>query len=77
MYVLVRLEKRAETTDTILYYISDLRSDLEEMLLSIYEEVLEVREIYNAEFSETPVNMKTVMKYMDTFHILEVPYIGG
>ncbi len=77
LFVLAKLDKRAETTDTLLYYISDLRTDLEEMLLSIYEGVLEAREIYNAEFPETPVSMKTVNDYMDTFHIIEVPYIGG
>jgi hypothetical protein len=77
LFVLAKLNKRAETTDTILYYVSDLRTDIEEMLLSIYEGVLEVRNTYNIEFPETPVSMKTVNDYMDTFCIIQVPYIGG
>ena len=64
MYVLVRLENRAETTDTLIYYISELRSSLEEILLSLYEELI---------FMNIP--KETIDKYINSFQIIQVPYL--
>lgn len=64
MYVLVRLENRAETTDTLIYYVSELRSSLEEILLSLYEELI---------FMNIP--KETIDKYINSFQIIQVPYL--
>lgn len=64
MYVLVRLENRAETTDTLIYYVSELRSSLEEILLSLYEELI---------FMNVP--KETIDKYINSFQIIQVPYL--
>jgi len=64
MYVLVRLEDRAETTDTLIYYVSELRSSLEEILLSLYEELI---------FMNIP--KKTIDKYINSFQIIQVPFL--
>ena len=64
MYVLVRLEDRAETTDTLIYYVSELRSSLEEILLSLYEELI---------FMNIP--KETINKYINSFQIIQVPYL--
>lgn len=64
MYVLVRLENRAETTDTLIYYVSELRSSLEEILLSLYEELI---------FMNIP--KETIDKYINSFQVIQVPYL--
>ena len=64
MYVLVRLEDRAETTDTLIYYVSELRSSLEEILLSLYEELI---------FMNIPKEI--INKYINSFQIIQVPYL--
>ena len=64
MYVLVRLEDRAETTDTLIYYVSELRSSLEEILLSLHEELI---------FMNIP--KETIDKYINSFQIIQVPYL--
>ncbi len=64
MYVLVRLENRAETTDTLIYYVSELRSSLEEILLSLYEELI---------FMNIP--KETIDKYINSFQIIQVPFL--
>jgi len=40
-YVLCKLEKRAETTDTLVILGSKNHTDLEEILLSIFDEIYE------------------------------------
>ena len=42
IYILYKLENRAETTDTILYYASKDKGLLEEIMLSIWEEAKEI-----------------------------------
>lgn len=64
MYVLVRLEDRAETTDTLIYYVSELRSSLEEILLSLYEELIFIN-----------IPKETIDKYINSFQIIQVPYL--
>ena len=66
MYVLVKLEKRAETTDTLLYYVSEWRTLLEELLLSLYEELI-----------ENDVSKDLVDKYIDSYQIIYVPLLDN
>ena len=79
MYVLVKLDKRAETTDAILYYVADWRTDLEEILLSLYEEIVEMRdaiERYSSKHLSDEQFKQIIDEYMNTFYILDVPYLG-
>jgi hypothetical protein len=73
MYILVQIVPRAETFDTLLYYTSELRTPLEEIILSIYEEVLENRNMFG-DITDLQFKMK-VNQYMDRFHIIQVPYL--
>lgn len=41
MYILYKLQPRAETTDTILLFAAKDRNSLEEILLSIYDEFID------------------------------------
>ena len=41
MYILYKLQPRAETTDTILLFAAKDRNSLEEILLSIYDELID------------------------------------
>ena len=66
MYVLVKLEKRAETTDTLLYYVSEWRTLLEELLLSLYEELI-----------ENDVSKDFADKYIDSYQIIYVPLLDN
>lgn len=79
MYVLVKLDKRAETTDAILYYVADWRTDLEEILLSLYDEIVEMRdaiERYSSKHLSDEQFKQIIDEYMNTFYILDVPYLG-
>ena len=73
MYVLTKLEKRAETTDTIIYFVSDSHEVLEEVLLSLYDEIIEDRKNY----SNIPDEVLTqrIHEYMNCFSIVKVPYL--
>jgi len=64
MYILVKLDKRAYTTDTILYYASPNRNALEEILLSLYDEL-----------TEANWDKKLIDGYLYTFDIIFVPLI--
>lgn len=73
MYVLTKLEKRAETTDTIIYFVSDSHEILEEVLLSLYDEIIEDRKNY----PNIPDKVLTqrIHEYMSRFNIVKVPYL--
>lgn len=79
MYILTRLEPRAETTDTILYYCAKNRNTLEEFLLSLWEEILDnewaFRQYPLCEDYNHNDYIKRMKKYIDTFHIIYVPYM--
>jgi hypothetical protein len=77
MYILVRVSKRAETNDFYLYFASDLRSDLEEIILSLYDEAVETSYEYNEAFPDTPITMEKIKAYLKEFEIYNVYYIGG
>lgn len=79
MYILCKLEKRAETTDTILYFAANNKSILEEILLSLFDEVYEHELNINSTDSD-PINEKSILdwciKQMSNFSIVWVPYIN-
>ena len=58
MYILYKLQPRAETTDTILLFAAKDRSSLEEILLSIYDELID-KEMKWAE-TELYMNEETI-----------------
>lgn len=72
-YVLTKTEPRAETTDTIIYFVADDKAELEEIILSLYNEIMDNKinypnipdEIFNAR----------VKDYMRKFTIVKVPYL--
>lgn len=73
MYVLTKLEKRAETTDTIIYFVSDSHEILEEVLLSLYDEIIEDKKNYPNIPDE--VLTQRIHTYMSRFNIVKVPYL--
>ena len=68
MYLLICLTPRAETTDTIIYYVAYKREALEEVLLSLYDEAMEIQKEYN-------IPDRVVKEYLNEFQILEVPVL--
>ena len=62
MYILYKLQPRAETTDTILLYSAKDHSSLEEILLSMYDELVD-REI---EWAKTELYMHEEIIDMDS-----------
>ena len=77
MYVLYKLEKRAETTDTLLYYASKDKGLLEEIILSIWEEAKEIIEEAMNHNPNMTKNEKehTIELYIQQFGITNVPEI--
>jgi len=77
MYVLVKQEKRAETTDTILFYASNSHEALEEILLSIFDALYE----HECEWAdkEEYENPDTILSWcisrMSCYHIIKVMYL--
>jgi len=79
MYILAKLEPRAETTDTLLYYCAKNRNTLEEFLLSLWEEILDDEWVYRQcplleNFNHNSY-IKRMKEYIDTFHIIHIPYM--
>ena len=66
MYILVKLERRAATTDTLLYFVSDSQTALEEIILSLYDELIEQN-----------FDKQDIKKYLDTFYIVNAPFLKG
>lgn len=78
MYILCKLEKRAETTDTLLYYAASDRKILEEILLSLFDELYESE--INAYINDPqPVSDNAArfwaIQRLSDFSIVWVPYI--
>ena len=75
MYILYKTEKRAETTDTLLFYSCKDRAPLEEIILSIFQEMYQ-KEIEWAE-REDYTNYDTLYEYcisrMNDYGITWVP----
>ena len=78
MYVLCKLEKRAETTDTILIVCASGQQILEELLLSIFDEIYE-REMEVAareeEYSTEEEILDWCIEIMNCYQIVQVPII--
>lgn len=82
MYILYKLEKRAETTDTILFLVSKDRSTLEEILLSLYNDLVDTEVKYFEKecfMTEENLDMKKLEDWcrlrMRDYDIIYVPYI--
>ena len=80
MYILYKLQPRAETTDTILLYSAKDRNSLEEILLSMYDELVD-KEMQLAEtelyMNEEIINIDSLRKWcsdrMRPYGIVWVP----
>ncbi len=82
MYILYKLEKRAETTDTILFLVSNDRSTLEEILLSLYNDLIDAEIKYFEKecfMTEENLDMEKLEDWcrlrMRDYDIIYVPYI--
>lgn len=84
MYILYKLQPRANTTDTVLFAVADDPELLEEYLLSIFDEMIE-REIKwaNTECNlyDEEIDMDNLIKWcinrMKEYEIIYVPYLKG
>lgn len=84
MYILYKLQPRANTTDTVLFAVADDYELLEEYLLSIFDEMVE-REIKwaNTECNlyDEEIDMDNLIKWcinrMKEYKIIYVPYLKG
>ena len=78
MYILCKLEKRAETIDTLLLLVSETSSALEEMLLSIFDEIFE-NEMYilskNDDYGTEESIRKWCIEMMNRYQIVQVPFL--
>jgi hypothetical protein len=77
MYLLYRLQPRAETTDTLIFYVSDSKEALEEIVLSLFEELYE-KDLAWAD-REGYTDLEGIRKWcidkMKRYKILEVPFM--
>lgn len=73
MYVLIKLARRAETMDTLIYFVSDSHSALEELLLSLFDEVYQFA--LNYEQNNDKLALERSIKALEDFKIIEVPYV--
>ena len=78
MFVLCKLEKRAETTDTLLIVCASSQQILEELLLSLFDELYD-REMEIAAKEEDYVSEEKIrawcIKMMEYYQIVQVPII--
>lgn len=72
-YVLTKTEPRAETTDTIIYFVADNKAELEEIILSLYNEIMDNKINYPNIPDE--VLTQRIHEYMSRFSIVKVPYL--
>ena len=75
IYILYKLENRAETTDTLLYYASKDEGLLEEIVLSLWEEAKYL--IWN--YPNNPIDEQwrkdSLDSYIKQFNITSIPEI--
>ena len=78
MYILCKLEKRANTTDTLLLLVSESHSALEEILLSLFNQIYD-NEMFLAAQDENYGTEKQIRKWciemMDCYKIIQVPFL--
>lgn len=60
IYILAQLIHRAETTDTVIIGYSNHREDLQDIILSLYEEILD--EYNDVEFANYYVNKLNIVE---------------
>jgi len=75
IYILYKLEKRAETTDTLLYYASYDKGLLEEILLSIWEEAKYLIWNYPDNPTDAQWRKDSLDSYIEQFGITSVPEV--
>ena len=75
IYILYKLDKRAETTDTLLYYASYDKGLLEEILLSIWEEAKYLIWNYPNNPTDEQWRKDSLNSYIEQFNITSVPEI--
>jgi len=77
MYILVKQEPRAETVDTILFYASNSHEALEEILLSLFDELYE-HELAWAD-REGYENINSLLSWcinrMECYKIINIAYL--
>ena len=78
MYVLAKLNPRAETTDTLLLFASNSRGLLEEIVLSAFDEIYdaEMKWAHKEDYHNLDSILKWCIKRMEVFQIVEVPFLG-
>lgn len=84
MYILYKLQPRANTTDTVLYAISESYEALQEYMLSMFDELVD-REVEWAEtecnLHDEQIDMGNLIKWcinrMKEYEIIFVPYLKG
>ena len=77
MYVLVKQEPRAETVDTILFYASNSHEVLEEVLLSLFDE-LYAHELAWADregYENTSSLLRWCINRMECYKIINIAYL--
>lgn len=84
MYILYELRNRAETTDTLLYCASKDYEDLQEILLSMFDEMVSKetewakREVYQSD-DENLIDFDSLHKWcierMRPYEIIWIPYL--
>ena len=75
IYVLYKLENRAETTDTLLYYASKDRGSLEEIILSLWEEAKYLIWNYPNNPTDKQWREDSLNFYIEQFNIASIPEI--
>ena len=75
IYILYKLEKRAETTDTLLYYASRDRGLLEEIILSIWEEAKYLIWNYPDNPTDNQWRNDSLNAYIEQFNITTIPEV--
>lgn len=80
IYLLYKLERRAEATDTIIFFASQSRGLLEEIILSLYEELCEREETQAEQYTDEVDYLhiyKECAKKVAVYQILEIPLLKG
>ena len=79
MYVLIKQENRAETTDTILILASNDYEILEEIMLSLFDELLahEMEWAKREEYDNERAVLEWCISRMNCYQIIRVMYLEG
>ena len=77
MYILVKQEPRAETIDTLLLFASPKREILEEIILSLFDELYEheLEWAHREDYHKFDDLLKWCIQRMECYQIVEVPFL--